>query len=176
MKISGDMLSIASSPIVTDLGESAQTTGSSVVSSLAGIIDKVGIDSTTATAFLGTAGIMKDSFFGLSNAYSSVKSFNQWMQGDQPLTGGSLTTLAHGLNAMTLLDKVGGTVVGLGNYTGIAGGFVNLAKVVSGVQQGNLSQVAFSGAKLCVSVALAGNPAAGIAIASAEFLYNKMTK
>jgi hypothetical protein len=171
MKIS-DMLPVQLPP---DLGTSTVTATTGLMSSLAGAIDTVGIDSTTAASFLGSAGMMKDGFFAMTNAYSAVNSFKQWMQGgEQPtLSGSALTTLAHGLNAMALCDKVGGTLVGLGSYSGLAGGFVNLAKVVSGVQQGNMTQVVFSGAKLCATVALAGNPVATIAITSAEILYNR---
>jgi hypothetical protein len=169
MKI-GDMIPAQLPPA---LETATQTTATGLLSSLSSAIDAVGIDSSTATAFLGSAGMMKDGFFALTNAYSSVSSFKQWMQGGPPMSSSSLTSLAHGLNAMALCDKVGGTLVGLGSYTGIAGGLVNLAKVVSGVHQGNLSQVAFSGAKLCATLALAGNPVATIAITSAEMLYKR---
>jgi len=140
---------------------------------LSSVIDAVSIDSTTVSNFLDSASIMKDGLFGLINVYSSYNSFQGWLSGSQPPIGSALTTVAHGLNAMALFDKVGGTVVGLGSYTGLAGSFANIANVVSGFQQSNMSQVTFSGAKLCATVALAGNPVATIAISSAEMLYKR---
>lgn len=117
---------------------------------------------------MSVASVAKDSAFALSNAYTSVKSFGQWMQGVQLPRLSNLTSLAHGVNALVLLDKVGGNLVGVSNYTGLAGGMVNASKFVQGLHEGDISKVLFSGAKLCAAMALTGNPAATAVIFAAE--------
>jgi hypothetical protein len=154
------------------------TIASTAMTTLSSAISAVGIDSSTAMAFIGSASstgmALKDGAMGLANAYKSVSSFTQWMRGGEPVSSQSLASLAHGLNAAALLDKAGGKLLGLGGYTNMASAVMNVSNIVSGVQSGNLTQVAFSGAKLCVCVALAGNPAAGFAVTAAEMLYNRL--
>jgi|GEM_PF-808749 len=174
--VTGNLTSVQLMSTAVDAAAPA-TIASTAMTTLSSAISAVGIDSGTAMSFLSTAGSMgmtaKDGIMGLANAYKSVSSLSQWMQGGAALSTDSLSSVAHGLNAMALLDKAGGTLVGLGAYTNMANAVVNVSKIVSGVQDGNLTQVAFSGAKLCACVALAGNPAAGFALTSAEFIYNR---
>lgn len=173
----GNMTSVP----ITSIAETAlpATIASTAMTTLSSAISAIGIDSDAAMAFIGSAGstgmAVKDGAMGLSNAYKSVSSFAQWMRGGDPVSSQSIASLAHGLNAAALLDKAGGTLLGLGGYTNIANAVVNVSNIVSGVQSGNLTQVAFSGAKLCVCLALSGNPAAGFAVTSAEMLYNRFS-
>ena len=134
-------------------------TSSGNISTLASAIADIIFDSNKLSSFMGVADVAKDSAFSLSNDYTSVKSFGQWMAGDRLLPVTNMTVLAHGINAFIFLDKLGGNLVGLSNYTGLAGGIVNTAKIVQGLHEGDISKVLFFGAKLCAAVAITGNPA-----------------
>jgi len=148
------------------------STSAAVMTGLSSTIEAVGIDSTTLRSFIDTAGMLKNGGLALTNAYGSVSSFKQWMQGGPPLSGNALATMAHGLNAMAVLDQVAGNTAGLANYTDMAGGLVNASKMIAGLQKGDMAQVLFSGAKLCATLAQIGSPIAAVTISIAEQAYN----
>lgn len=165
----GASLSQASIP------QSSGGDGGGLQAMLSGAFEQCGIDQTTVQDYLGSVGIAKDAGMGMMSLKNAVSSFSSWMSSDSYINNDALMTLSHGLNGVALLAKTGGGMLGgLGAYaTGATSAFVNASKVYTGVQEGNLSQALFSGAKLCAAVALSGVPAAGVALTVAEFAYNR---
>ena len=146
--------------------------GGGLQAMLSGAFEQCGIDQTTVQDYLGSVGIAKDSGMGMMSLKNAVSSFSSWMSSDSYINKDALMTLSHGLNGVALLAKTGGGMLGgLGAYA--TGAFVNASKVYTGVQEGNLSQALFSGAKLCAAVALSGVPMAGAALTVAEIAYNR---
>jgi hypothetical protein len=149
--------------------------GGGLQAMLSGAFEQCGIDQTTVQDYLGSVGIAKDSGMGMMSLKNAVSSFSSWMSSDSYINKDALMTLSHGLNGVAMLAKTGGGMLGgLGAYaTGATSAFVNASKVYTGVQEGNLSQALFSGAKLCAAVALSGVPMAGAALTVAEIAYNR---
>lgn len=89
---------------------------STAMTTLSGAISAVGIDSSAAMAFIGSASstgmALKDGAMGLANAYKSVSSFAQWMRGGEPVSSQSLASLAHGLNALHCLTRQAASCLG----------------------------------------------------------------
>ena len=93
------------------------------------------------------------------------------ISGGDELDANFLAGLAHGLHALAMCDKVLGGWSVLGDSTDLTASLADLAGLTSGITEWNLSQVAFSGAKLCATLALSGNTTATIAINAAERAY-----
>ncbi|WP_368640671.1 hypothetical protein ABRZ04_05825 [Castellaniella ginsengisoli] len=153
---------------------------SGLQSMLTGAFQQCGVDRETLDTYLESAGVLKDTGMALKDAgmglwgiKSAVSSFSSWMSSDSYINSKALMTLSHGLNGVVLLAKAqGGVFSTLGAYSGAASAFLNATKVYTGLQEGNVSQALFSGAKLCAAMALSGVPAAGAALSAAEFAYN----
>jgi hypothetical protein len=150
-------------------------------SMLTGAFQQCGVDRETLDTYLESAGVLKDAGMVLKDAgmglwgiKNAVSSFSSWMSSDSYINSNALMTLSHGLNGAVLLAKAaGGQGFGaLGAYSGATSAFLNATQVYTNLQEGNVSQALFSGAKLCTAMALSGVPAAGVALSVAEFAYN----
>jgi len=149
----------------------SETVSVGVMGHLSNVVDAVDIDHSSLTAFMGVAGSIKDGVFALKNAYSATAAFGDWISGGDELDANFLAGLAHGLHALAMCDKVLGGWSVLGDSTDLTASLADLAGLTSGITEWNLSQVAFSGAKLCATLALSGNTTATIAINAAELAY-----
>ncbi|MGB3274713.1 MAG: hypothetical protein WBA82_00835 [Castellaniella sp.] len=154
--------------------------GSSLQSMLTGAFQQCGVDRETVDTYLESAGVLKDAGMVLKDAgmgawgiRNAISSFSSWMSSDSYINSKALMTLSHGLNSVVLLAKAhGGELSKLGAYSGATSAFLNAAQAYNSLQEGNVSQALFSGAKLCAAMALSGVPAAGVALSAAEFAYN----
>ena len=148
-----------------------ETSSVGLLGHLSNVIDAVDIDHSSLKAFMGVAGSVKDGVFALKNAYSSIAAFGDWMSGGDELDANVLAGLVHGLHALAMCDKALGGWSVLGDSTDLTAVLTDLAGLTCGVSEWSLSQVAFSGAKLCATLALSGNTTATIAINAAELAY-----
>ena len=158
-----------SSDVVTAAAQDAAP--SMLMGGLSSALDTVGVDKDTAVSFLGSAGA---GFFALKEGYTALTTLASGLAQGSVLK--NALGMAHSVKTLAMADKLAGTLSGLGNYTLHATAFVDANKLVSGLQNGNLSQAAFSGMRLCALAALGSNPVASIALAGAEFAYNRYAR
>lgn len=154
----------------------ASATPPSKLTGLFSAIQSIGIDIKAATIFLNMAGTLKEGIYAATDTFRSATSFKQWMQGGAALATSGVGALAHGLNAFIALDKAYNGALGLHNFPVVADAAKIITKLASGLENGSLPQVVFSGAKLCALVALSGNPNAKAVIAMAESMYERYAK
>jgi hypothetical protein len=153
----------------------------SLQSMLTGAFQQCGVDRTTQDAFLNAGMTGMNAWMAQGELENAASSFTSWMSSDSHIDNNALMTLAHGFNGVVLLAKSyeeglklpGAT--SLGAYSGATAAFLNVAKISTGLREGNISQVLFSGAKLFVAMALSGMPSAGIALGAAEYIWNHNT-
>jgi hypothetical protein len=140
-------------------------------------LDTIGVDSELRDTFLGAASFAKPgagslgALYGLSRA---VKGYGAEVHG--AWRANDLMGIAgHGLTSLANLDQVIALAVGegygLAALSNMGGGVVNLSGLAKGMYTGNVTQIAFSGAKLAVNVALSGNGVAMGALTVGELAY-----
>ena len=146
--------SVPHAPIPASNGEVPPATPPSMLSVLFKAIQSISSDNKTATSFLNMAGTLKESVYAATDTFRSAQTWGQWLQGGAALAMSGVNALAYGLNALIALDKACDGALGVRNHSGVVEGAANLSKLASGLQNGNLAQVVFSGAKLCPGCAI----------------------